>query len=114
MTTWQTYNPRGVLFAFVVHSGLKPRLNKNPKSNIPYGLKTTIDIPEQALKDAMRYAKVKTKRAAILAALEDFNRRQQMAELVAFSGTCKDLISFDELMELRERDLPKLSRLHSR
>ena len=38
-------------------------------------LKTTIDIPEETLRDAVRYAKVKTKRAAILAALEDFNRR---------------------------------------
>ena len=62
----------------------------------------------------MRYANVKTKRAAILAALEDFNRRQQMAELVAFSGTCKELVTLDELMELRERDLPKASRLHSK
>ena len=61
----------------------------------------------------MRYAKTKTKRGAILAALEDFNRRQQMAELVAFSGTCKDLITFDELMEVRERDVPKAARLHS-
>ena len=61
----------------------------------------------------MRYAKVKTKRGAILAALEDYNRRQRMAELVAFSGTCKELITFDELMEVRERDLPKTARFHS-
>ena len=37
-----------------------------------------------------------------------------MAELVAFSGTCKELITFDELMEIRERDLPKASKLHSK
>lgn len=89
-------------------------MNEIPKFRILYVLKMTVDIPEQALKDAMRHAKVKTKRAAILAALEDFNRRQRMAELVEFSGTCKDFISFDELMEIRERDLPKAERLHSR
>ena len=99
---------------FLLCCGQVSRLLKNLKSRILYVLKTTIDIPEEALKDAMRCANVKTKRAAILAALEDYNRRRQMAELVAFSGTCKDLVTFDELMETRERDLPKASKLHAK
>jgi Arc/MetJ family transcription regulator len=77
-------------------------------------MKTTIDIPEEALRDAMRFTKAKTKREAILTVLEDFNRRRRMAELVKFSGTCKEMMSFDELMELRERDLPKAARLYSK
>ena len=42
-------------------------------------MKTTIDIPEKALKDAMRFAHAKTKRQAILTAVEDFNGRHRMA-----------------------------------
>jgi hypothetical protein len=77
-------------------------------------MKTTIDIPDKALRDAMRFTKAKTKREAILKVLDDFNRRQRMAELVRFSGTCKEMMSFEELMELRERGLPKAARLHSK
>jgi hypothetical protein len=58
--------------------------------------------------------KAKTKREALLAIIEDFNRRRRMAELVQFSGTCKEMMSFEELMELRERDLPKAARLYSK
>jgi hypothetical protein len=53
-------------------------------------VKTTVDIPEKELKDAMRFAKAKTKREAVLAALEAFNRRHRMAELVKYSGTFGD------------------------
>jgi Arc/MetJ family transcription regulator len=77
-------------------------------------VKTTIDIPDEALREAMRFTKAKTKREAILTALDEFNRRRRMAELVKFSGTCKEMMSFEELMELRERDLPKAARLYSK
>ena len=49
-------------------------------------MKTTIDIPDRELKDAMRFTGAKTKRAAVLAALTDFNRRRRMAALVRHSG----------------------------
>jgi hypothetical protein len=77
-------------------------------------MKTTIDIPEETLREAMRFTKAKTKREAILTVLEEFNRRRRMAELTKFSGTCKDMMSFDELMEIRERDLPQAKRLYSK
>lgn len=77
-------------------------------------MKTTIDIPAKELRDAMRFTKARTKRDAIVQALVDFNRRQRMAELVKFGGTCRDLMSLDELMELRERDLPRSARTHSK
>lgn len=50
-------------------------------------MKTTVDIPEQELKDAMRFTKAKTKREAVVKVLEEFNRRRRMAELVTYSGT---------------------------
>ena len=64
-------------------------------------MKTTIDIPEKALKDAMRFAGTTIKRKAILEAVEDFNGRHRMAALTRHLGTCKDLISVRELKRLR-------------
>jgi hypothetical protein len=45
-------------------------------------MKTTIDIPEDEIKDAIKYAKAKTKREAIVTAVVEYNRRQRMAELI--------------------------------
>jgi len=50
-------------------------------------MKITIDIPKEELKDAMRLTGAKTKRAAVLEALTDFNRRRRMAALVRHSGS---------------------------
>jgi len=41
-------------------------------------MKTTVDIPDSVLKEAMRFTKARTKRQAIVTALEDFNRRRRM------------------------------------
>ena len=60
-------------------------------------MKTTIDIPEDELSDAMRFTGVKTKREAVVTALADFNRRQRMAELVEYAGTCPGMMTVDEL-----------------
>lgn len=49
-------------------------------------MKTTIDIPEKELNDAIRFTRSKTKREAVVAVLEDFNRRQRMAALVKYLG----------------------------
>jgi hypothetical protein len=67
-------------------------------------MKTTVDIPEKTLRDAMRFAKAKTKRAAVIAALEDFNRTHAMAELVKYSGTFHSLMTNAEIeaMELND------------
>ena len=64
-------------------------------------MKTTIDIPEKTLKDAMRFAGTKTKRTAILTAVEEFNAHHRMAALARHLGTCKDLMSVGELQQLR-------------
>lgn len=52
-------------------------------------MKTTIDIPENALRDAMRLSGAKTKRQAVITALTEFNRKHRMARLVRFSGACE-------------------------
>ena len=49
-------------------------------------MKTTIDIPDQALADAMRFTGAKTKREAVVKALEEFNRLRRVQDLVASFG----------------------------
>lgn len=66
-------------------------------------MKTTIDIPETDLKDAMRFTRAKTKREAVVSILSEFNRRQKMAQIVEkYAGTCKNLMTHEELIKVRE------------
>ncbi len=67
-------------------------------------MKTTIDIPERELKDAIKFTRARTKREAVVGAIMDFNRRMRMAELANYAGTCSDLIAPEELQTLRRRD----------
>ncbi len=64
-------------------------------------MKTTIDIPENELSDAMRFTGAKTKPEAVLTAIADFNRRRRMAELVEYAGTCPDMMTVEELRARR-------------
>ena len=64
-------------------------------------MKTTIDIPDGELSDAMRFTRAKTKREAVVTAIADFNRRRRMADLVKYAGTCPDLMTVDELQAQR-------------
>jgi Arc/MetJ family transcription regulator len=66
-------------------------------------MKTSIDIPEKELADAMRFTRARTKREAVVTALTDFNRRKRMAELVKYAGTCADLINVEELARQRHK-----------
>lgn len=66
-------------------------------------MKTSVDIPEDELADAIKFTKAKTKREAVVCAIKDFNRRMRMAELTRYSDTCGDLISPRELQALRRR-----------
>ena len=67
-------------------------------------MKTTIDIPDDELRDAMRYTGARTKREAIVTAVADFNRRRRMATLTRYLGTCKELMSAEELRWMRWQD----------
>jgi hypothetical protein len=67
-------------------------------------MKTTVDIPEKILADAMRFTKAKTKRAAILTALENLNRCHGQAELIKYFGTFDSLMSNEEMELLDKKD----------
>ncbi|MDE0389150.1 MAG: type II toxin-antitoxin system VapB family antitoxin [Rhodospirillales bacterium] len=64
-------------------------------------MKTTVDIPDSELEDAIRFTNAKTKREAVVGAIADFNRRMRMAELIKYAGTCDDLITTEELQAQR-------------
>jgi hypothetical protein len=72
-------------------------------------MKTTIDIPEEMLSEAIRHAGVKTKREAVVACVSEFNQRHRMAELVGLLGTFgadfpdHDQLEREELSESKAR-----------
>lgn len=63
-------------------------------------MKTTVDIPSEVLDEAIRYTQAKTKREAIVTAMQDFIRRKRMSELVRYSGTSDTLLTNDEIEAL--------------
>lgn len=64
-------------------------------------MKTTVDIPDEELQDAIRFTQARTKREAIVTAITEFNRRRRMAELTRHAGTCTELMTPDELAHAR-------------
>lgn len=66
-------------------------------------MKTTIDIPDDDLSEAMRLTGAKTKREAVVAAIRDFNRRRRMAELIRHAGTCDGLMAVAQLQGQRRK-----------
>ncbi len=77
-------------------------------------MKTTVDIPESELRDAMRYTKAKTRREAVVKVLAEFNRRRCMAGLVKYAGSFSDTFPTNEEIEAvdaeRDRKLDGRSR----
>lgn len=72
-------------------------------------MKTTVDIPENELRDAMRFTRAKTKREAVVKVLADFNRRRRMAELVKYAGTFSEAFpSNDDIEAVDARRARKL------
>ena len=66
-------------------------------------MKTTVDIPDEELSDAIRFTRAKTKREAIVTAIADYNRRRRMMELVRYAGTCNELMTAEELQANRRQ-----------
>lgn len=69
-------------------------------------MKTTLDIPEDVLAEAMRAAGAKTKREAVLRALDDFIRRERLQKLTVRLGRSDTFMAPEELAELRRRSIP--------
>jgi Arc/MetJ family transcription regulator len=66
-------------------------------------MKTTIDIPEKLLRETIKRTNAKTKREAVVTALEKFNRLQRLRELNArLKGTFIDFMTQEDLKIMRE------------
>jgi Arc/MetJ family transcription regulator len=65
-------------------------------------MKTTIDIPDKELRDAMKFTGARSKREAVVTALADFNRRQRLQRLAQQFGTFDDFLTHEELRRMRE------------
>jgi len=63
------------------------------------------------LKEAMRFTGAKSKKDAIVQALQDFNRRRRVAELVKHFGTFTSIMTNEEIETKQLRD--QLKRLHA-
>jgi len=66
-------------------------------------MKTTIDIPDKELEDAMRFTRAKTKREAVVTAIAEYNRHRRMADLVKYSGTFESLMPHEEMKDVERR-----------
>ncbi len=68
-------------------------------------MKTTLDIPEKLLAEAMKAAGAATKREAVLRALEDFSRRARLRKLTERLGRSETFMSPEDLRELRGEEI---------
>lgn len=67
-------------------------------------MKTTIDIPDQVLEEALAHTGARTKREAIVTAVEDYNQRKRTAALARHLGTCSNLMTPEDLERLRSSE----------
>lgn len=65
-------------------------------------MKTTVDIPETELREAMRHTGAKTKREVVVIALVELNRRRRLQRLAASFGTLDEFMTQEELQRMRE------------
>ena len=74
-------------------------------------MKTTIDIPEGLLDEVMKFTGAKTKREAVLTAVERFNRLKRLERMNArVRGQFRDFMTQADLKVMREADTPKARR----
>jgi len=66
-------------------------------------MKTTIDIPNKLLREAIKHTGAKTKRDAVVTAMEEFNRQRRHRELAErLYGSCPDFMTREDLRRMRE------------
>jgi len=71
-------------------------------------MKTTIDIPEVTLDEAMKFTGAKTKREAVVTAVERFNRLKRLERLNArVRGQFREFMTQADLKAMRAADTPK-------
>jgi hypothetical protein len=67
-------------------------------------MKTTVDIPDEELREAIRHTGAHTKREAIVTAISEFNRRKRLEKLADQLGSFENVVTPEELLRLREMD----------
>ncbi len=77
-------------------------IEKESEMAICRSMKTTIDLPESELAEAMLHTKAKTKTEAVNMAVAEYNRRQRLAKLADKMGTFKDMMTRTDLKKMRE------------
>ena len=65
-------------------------------------MKTMIDIPEEDLRELLRRTRARTKREAVLTAIEEYNRRSRMQELTSHLGKFEEFMTQKDLRKMRE------------
>ncbi|HMO17923.1 MAG TPA: DUF2191 domain-containing protein [Oligoflexia bacterium] len=65
-------------------------------------MKTTVDIPDDMLKELVKNSRSSKKKDAILKAIEEYNRKCKLITLAKHLGTFEGLISKSELSNLRK------------
>ena len=66
-------------------------------------MKTTIDIPDKSLREAIKHTGAKTKRDAVVTAMDEFNRRRRLEELAErLHGSCPNFMTQEDLRQMRE------------
>ena len=67
-------------------------------------MKTTIDIPDNLLRDLMKRTAAATKREAVLTAIAEYTQRRRMADLSSMLGTFVDFMDREDLTATRETE----------
>lgn len=62
-------------------------------------MRTTLDLPNELLQEAMRLTDTKTKTAVIILALESLIRKAQIQEIKEFKGRVNLNIDLDQLRQ---------------
>jgi len=66
-------------------------------------MKTTIDISDKSLREAIKHTGAKTNREAVVMAVAEFNRFRRLQEMAErLHGSCPDFMSHEELMRMRQ------------
>ncbi len=70
-------------------------------------MKTTLDIPEEKFTTVQRLYGLRTKREAVILALDELARRYKIERLVDQLGTFADFMTQDDLREMRDLDITR-------
>ena len=67
-------------------------------------MRTTVDIPDDMLGELIENSGARTKREAILTAIEEYNRKKKIAALADVVGTFGQFMTADDLNQSRGSD----------